>query len=129
MRILVRLLKFTYLFTNSNRDAAGQDATEAFYGLHRHEIIMKPQYARLQIGVVEGETSVIHSRMLGELSKIPYAEPTWLSDGYYSPYYSEVLNMHDIHSIFVLTTSHRITNYSRKLAANFSTKLFFPMLL
>lgn len=69
---------------------AGQDATEAFYGLHRHEVITKPQYARLQIGVLEGEKSVIHGRVVGELSKVPYAEPTWLSDGYYSPYYTEV---------------------------------------
>ncbi|KAG5647416.1 hypothetical protein DXG03_000487 [Asterophora parasitica] len=68
---------------------AGQDATEAFYGLHRHDIITKPQYARLVVGVVEGEKSVIHSRVVGELSKVPYAEPTWLSDGYYSPYFTE----------------------------------------
>jgi len=32
---------------------------------------------------------VIHGRIAGELSKVPYAEPTWLSPGYYSPYYSE----------------------------------------
>ncbi|RDB25900.1 Very long-chain specific acyl-CoA dehydrogenase, mitochondrial [Hypsizygus marmoreus] len=70
-------------------DIPGQDATEAFYGLHRHEVIVRPQYARLQIGVIEGEKSVIHGRVIGELSKVPYAEPTWLSDGYYSPYYSE----------------------------------------
>ncbi|KAF5371821.1 hypothetical protein D9615_009551 [Tricholomella constricta] len=67
----------------------GQDATEAFYGLHRHDVITKPQYTRLQVGVVEGEKSVIHSRVVGELSKVPYAEPTWLSDGYFSPYYTE----------------------------------------
>ncbi|GLB40182.1 putative acyl-CoA dehydrogenase, N-terminal domain [Lyophyllum shimeji] len=66
----------------------GQDATEVFYGLHRHQILMKQQYARLQVGVVKGEKSVIHSRE-GELSKVPYAEPTWLSDGYYSPYFTE----------------------------------------
>ncbi|KAF9468138.1 peroxisomal acyl-CoA-dehydrogenase [Collybia nuda] len=70
-------------------DIAGQDATEAFYGLHRHEVITKPQYLRLQIGVLEGERSVMHSRIVGELSKVPYAEPTWLSDGYFSPYYTE----------------------------------------
>jgi hypothetical protein len=68
----------------------GQDATEAFYGLHRHEILMKPQYRRLQIGVLIGEKSVIHGRIAGELSKVPYAEPTWLTDGYHSPYYTEV---------------------------------------
>ncbi|KAG6917018.1 hypothetical protein DXG01_004283 [Tephrocybe rancida] len=72
-----------------NEDIPGQDATETFYGLHRHEIITKPQYARLQVGLVEGQKSVIHSRIVGELSKVPYAEPTWLSDGYYSPYYTE----------------------------------------
>ncbi|KAG6865909.1 hypothetical protein C0991_010742 [Blastosporella zonata] len=71
-----------------DEDIPGQDATEAFYGLHRHEIITKPQYARLVVGVVEGEKSVIHSHVVGELSKVPYAEPTWLSDGYYSPYYN-----------------------------------------
>lgn len=69
---------------------AGQDATEVFYGLHRHEVIVKPQYARLQIGVIDGEESVIISRAPGELSTVPYAEPTWLSDGYFSPYYKEV---------------------------------------
>jgi len=117
-----------YLFISSNRYPAGQDATEAFYGLHRHEVIMKPQYVRLQVGVVEGETSVIHSRVLGELSKVPYAEPTWLCDGYYSPYYTEVLNLHILHSIYVLTGSHRTTDGSRKLLANFSTNLSFLML-
>ncbi|KAK2460888.1 hypothetical protein APHAL10511_007358 [Amanita phalloides] len=70
-------------------DIAGQDATESFYGLHRHEILERPQYKRLQIGVIEGEKSVIQGRVLGELSKVPYAEPTWLSDGYHSPYYTE----------------------------------------
>ncbi|PPQ67496.1 hypothetical protein CVT25_006037 [Psilocybe cyanescens] len=70
-------------------EIAGQDATEAFYGLHRHEVILKPQYARLQVGVVEGEQSVITGKVVGELSQVPYAEPTWLSDGYKSPYYSE----------------------------------------
>ena len=69
---------------------AGQDATEIFYGLHRHEVIIKPQYARLQIGVVDGEESVIQGNAPGELSKVPYSEPTWLSDGYFSPYYKEV---------------------------------------
>ncbi|KAL4268591.1 acyl-CoA dehydrogenase family protein [Pleurotus pulmonarius] len=70
-------------------DIAGQDATEAFYGLHRHEVIARPQYARLQIGTIEGETSVIHGRITGELSTVPYAEPNWLSKGYHSPYYTE----------------------------------------
>ncbi|KXN91722.1 Long-chain specific acyl-CoA dehydrogenase, mitochondrial [Leucoagaricus sp. SymC.cos] len=72
-----------------DEEIAGQDATEAFYGLHRHEVIVKPQYTRLQIGFIEGEKPVIHGRVNGELSKVPYAEPTWLTDGYYSPYFNE----------------------------------------
>lgn len=75
---------------------AGRDATDAFYGLHRHEIILRPQYARLQIGVIEGQGSVMYSRVPGELSKVPYAEPTWLVDGYYSPYFTEVYTMLDV---------------------------------
>ncbi|CAA7267133.1 unnamed protein product [Cyclocybe aegerita] len=72
-----------------DEEIAGQDATEAFYGLHRHEVIEKPQFVRLQIGTIQGEKSVIHGRILGELSKVPYAEPGWLSEGYHSPYYTE----------------------------------------
>ncbi|KAI0671567.1 acyl-CoA dehydrogenase NM domain-like protein [Trametes maxima] len=70
-------------------DIAGQDATEAFYGLHRHEVIVKPQYQRLQIGVVQGEKSVIYDNKPGELSKVPYAEPLGLTQGYQSPYYTD----------------------------------------
>ena len=84
-------LYLLFIFKQPNvYDPAGQDATEAFFGLHRYEILEKPQYQRLQIGVIDGEKSVIHGRIAGELSKVPYAEPTWLSIGYYSPYYSEV---------------------------------------
>lgn len=78
------------IFTHVGTFTAGQDATEAFYGLHRHEVLDKPQYKRLQIGVIADEKSVIHGKVVGELSKVPYAEPTWLSKGYHSPYYSEV---------------------------------------
>ena len=69
--------------------AAGQDATEAFYGLHRHEVIEKPQFKRLQIGVIQDEKSVIHGSVTGELSQVPYAEPLGLTPGYHSPYYTE----------------------------------------
>jgi hypothetical protein len=69
---------------------AGQDATEAFYGLHRHEVLERPQYARLQIGVLRGEQSVITGRLVGGLSSVPYAEPTYLCEGFHSPYYTEV---------------------------------------
>ena len=70
-------------------DVAGQDATEAFYGLHRHEILKRPQYARLQIGTIDGEKSVIYGREVGRNSDVPYAEPTWLTEGFYSPYFKE----------------------------------------
>ncbi|KAH9989450.1 acyl-CoA dehydrogenase/oxidase [Russula vinacea] len=68
---------------------AGQDATEAFYGLHRHEVLERPQYARLQIGVLRGEQSVITGRLVGGISGVPFAEPTYLSKGFHSPYYTE----------------------------------------
>ena len=69
---------------------AGQDATEAFFGLHRYEVLERPQYRRLQIGVIAGEKSVLHSKIPGEISAIPYAEPTWLTSGYHSPYFTDV---------------------------------------
>ncbi|KAI9457128.1 peroxisomal acyl-CoA-dehydrogenase [Russula earlei] len=68
---------------------AGQDATEAFYGLHRHEVLERPQYARLHVGLLRGEKSVITGRIVGGLSRVPYAEPAFLSHGFHSPYYTE----------------------------------------
>jgi len=68
---------------------AGQDATEAFYSLHRQEILLRPQYKRLQVGTIKGERSKINPLAAGELSKVPYAEPTWLAQGFFSPYYND----------------------------------------
>ncbi|TFK64893.1 peroxisomal acyl-CoA-dehydrogenase [Pluteus cervinus] len=68
---------------------AGQDATQVFFGLHRHEVLLRPQYARLQIGTVQGQEETIKAPKPGDLSKVPYAEPTWLSSGYFSPYYKD----------------------------------------
>jgi len=73
-----------------DEEVAGQDATKIFYGLHRQEVLQKPQYQRLQIGTIDGEEVTIRPLAPGELSKVPYAEPTWLSQGYYSPYYNDV---------------------------------------
>ncbi|KAH0585432.1 hypothetical protein H2248_008673 [Termitomyces sp. 'cryptogamus'] len=70
-------------------DVAGQDATETFFGLHRYEVLQRPQYARLQIGTVMGDRQTIFPREVGALSKVPYAEPTWLTAGYHSPYYRD----------------------------------------
>ena len=87
---------------------------------------MKPQYRRLQIGVLVGKKSVIYSHIVGELSKVPYAEPTWLADGYHSPYYTEV-------ACFLLLSSSskywvpfsRTIESFRRLFVSFLTKLFF----
>ncbi|KAJ7227117.1 acyl-CoA dehydrogenase/oxidase, partial [Mycena pura] len=68
-------------------EIAGQDATEQFFALHRVEVL--DRYARFQIGTIEGEQLQVESRASGSLSKVPYAEPTWLSPGYHSPYYKE----------------------------------------
>ncbi|KAF8656808.1 hypothetical protein AX16_002358 [Volvariella volvacea WC 439] len=72
-----------------DEDVAGKDATEAFFSLHRYEVLQRPQYARLRIGIVNGEKQRIFPRAIGALSSVPYAEPTWLSSGFHSPYYKE----------------------------------------
>ncbi|BGP14303.1 hypothetical protein JCM10213_009164 [Rhodosporidiobolus nylandii] len=66
---------------------AGKDATEAFFGMHRAEVLNK--YGRYIIGTVENEKPRIILNTPGTLSPVPYAEPTWLSEGYKSPYYSD----------------------------------------
>ncbi|KAF8896257.1 acyl-CoA dehydrogenase [Infundibulicybe gibba] len=72
-----------------DEDVAGQDATDIFFSLHRYEVLQRPQYSRLQIGVVDGEEQQIFPREVGALSQVPYAEPTWLTKGYHSPYYKD----------------------------------------
>ncbi|KAF5342571.1 hypothetical protein D9611_001563 [Ephemerocybe angulata] len=72
-----------------DEDVAGCDATEAFYSLHRHEVLEKTQTKKLQIGTIRGETSKLHGRISGALSLVPYAEPNWLAPEYHSAYYSE----------------------------------------
>ncbi|KAI0750649.1 acyl-CoA dehydrogenase NM domain-like protein [Daedaleopsis nitida] len=71
------------------KNVAGKDATEAFFGLHRHEVLLRPQYARLQIGTVAGQKEFVTASVPGEPSGVPYAEPAWLSPGYHSPYYTD----------------------------------------
>jgi len=66
---------------------AGQDATTAFYNLHRHEVLQK--YSNLCIGTLEGEESEVIDPKPGDLSQVPYAEPLWLSPMFKSPYYNE----------------------------------------
>ena len=107
---------------------AGQDATDIFYSLHRHEVLTKPQYQRLIIGKVEGEESQIHDRTIGEVSTVPYGEPTWLSPGYHSPYYTEVSTIiHRLAFQHLIACAIRVTGSSRKLFANSSTRRFSRM--
>jgi hypothetical protein len=68
---------------------AGKDATQAFFGLHRHEVLLRPQYARLQIGTLKGASELISAPAPDALSAVPYAEPTWLSKGFHSPYFTD----------------------------------------
>ncbi|KAK4539406.1 hypothetical protein LTR36_010969 [Oleoguttula mirabilis] len=66
---------------------AGQDATQAFYNLHRHEVLQ--HYSDLCLGPVEGEKPEVIDPQPGDLSKVPYAEPLWLTPQFKSPYYNE----------------------------------------
>ncbi|KAI8064447.1 acyl-CoA dehydrogenase/oxidase [Gongronella butleri] len=67
-------------------ELAGKDATEAFYGLHRQDVLAK--YQRLKIGVIAGEQEQFALPEAGALSKVPYAEPSYFM-GYKSPYMNE----------------------------------------
>lgn len=50
---------------------------------------MLEKYKRLKIGTIENESPKVVLPKRGELSTVPYAEPTWLSEGYSSPYYND----------------------------------------
>lgn len=69
------------------RQVAGQDATTAFYNLHRHEVLSK--YADLAIGTVAGQKSQVITPQPGDLSPVPYAEPLWLAEPFQNPYYKD----------------------------------------
>ncbi|GAP83093.1 putative acyl- dehydrogenase [Rosellinia necatrix] len=69
------------------RQVAGQDATAAFYNLHRHEVLTK--YEDLRIGTVAGEKPTVVTPRPGDLSLVPYAEPLWLTPAFKSPYYND----------------------------------------
>jgi cytochrome b involved in lipid metabolism len=67
---------------------AGQEATAAFYGLHRGEVLQNPRYAAYRIGSIEGEKEKIIKPRTGQLSQVPYAEPMSLTPSYKaSPYF------------------------------------------
>ncbi|KAL0476064.1 acyl-CoA dehydrogenase/oxidase [Neurospora intermedia] len=69
------------------RQVAGQDATSAFYNLHRHEVLIK--YNDLAIGSIKGEKQSIITPRPGDLSPVPYAEPLWLTPQFKSPYFND----------------------------------------
>jgi cytochrome b involved in lipid metabolism len=56
------------------KQVGGTDATDAFYNLHRQEVLQK--YSNLCIGTVDGEKSKVIEQNPGDLSVIPYGEPT-----------------------------------------------------
>ncbi|KAF8319814.1 acyl-CoA dehydrogenase/oxidase [Cantharellus anzutake] len=70
-------------------EVRGKDCTELFYSLHRSEVLLRPQYARLQIGTIVGEEERFKPLPPGSLSPVPYGEPAWLTRPFKSPYYKE----------------------------------------
>ncbi|CUA68442.1 Very long-chain specific acyl-CoA dehydrogenase, mitochondrial [Rhizoctonia solani] len=70
---------------------AGKDATEAFFSVHRSDVLEKPQFARLKIGTLLGNSRATANEVdkSDRLSKVPYAEPTWLLPEFKSPYYKQ----------------------------------------
>ena len=88
------------------QQVAGQDATTAFYNLHRQEVLTK--YADLAIGTVKDEKPQVIVPQPGDLSPVPYAEPLWLTPAFKSPYYKE--------------SHHRL----RKAAREFTDKYLTP---
>ena len=49
---------------------AGKDATTVFYGLHRSEVLQRPQYQKLKIGQIEGQSQKIRPQLAGEASRV-----------------------------------------------------------
>lgn len=68
-------------------EIAGQDATEAFFGLHRAEVLNR--YGRYIIGTIADGKPKYLLPTPGALSSVPFAEPAWLSEGFTSPYYND----------------------------------------
>eukprot|EP00756_Hemistasia_phaeocysticola_P026189 Hpha_TRINITY_DN16047_c1_g2::TRINITY_DN16047_c1_g2_i1::g.121120::m.121120 len=71
------------------REHAGKDATEAFFSMHRIDVLAK--YKRLRVGRMEGAqgvSSVDKQLAPGSLSNEPFTEPTF-AHGFKSPFYTE----------------------------------------
>ncbi|PBP19866.1 acyl-CoA dehydrogenase-like protein [Diplocarpon rosae] len=69
------------------KQVAETDATEAFYNLHRQEVLQK--YSSSCIGTVDGENSKGVEQRPGVLSLVPYGESTWLTPQFKSPYFKD----------------------------------------
>lgn len=116
-----------------SRSLAGKDATQVFFGLHRHEVLLKPQYKRLQIGTIQGETEQIKSLSPGELSNVPYAEPTWLTRGFYSPYYSDNhrrfhISVREFFESVIKPESQRCEESGKRISQEVVDKMAYVML-
>lgn len=68
---------------------AGGDSTEAFFALHRSEVLAR--YSRYKIGRLQDpKKEEWKVPVEGELSEVPYAEPPWVLEGLYkTPYYKD----------------------------------------
>ena len=67
------------------REYAGKDATEDFYGLHRHEVIQKYS-PKLLIGKIASEKPKVLVQDGGKLSVVPYGESSYFT-GFRSAYF------------------------------------------
>jgi len=68
----------------------GQDATEVFYSLHKHEIITGKFGPRLMVGSIKGESSKIAAaNNWSDLSVVPFGESPHFQRGFQpTPYYN-----------------------------------------
>ena len=66
---------------------AGTDASEAFFSLHRSEVLEK--YERLIIGRIRDATRQYILPIPGALSPVPHGEPGWLTPSFRTPYYGD----------------------------------------
>ncbi len=58
-------------------EVAGTDATETFFGLHRAEVLERPAFAKLKVGVLEGSPGAQSNHVehaVAEEIPVPYSE-------------------------------------------------------
>lgn len=90
-------------------DVAGKDSSKVFFALHRSEILA--DFTHLVRGKVSDATPVDYEYpTAGGISRVPHAEPGWLSKGYKSPYYNAS------HHALQLATRHFFDTEVKSLA-------------